>query len=92
MAYRISPIWLMVLYSIAGFTETEIAELSGWSLKAIERGLKQWEIAPSDNTPKGQDIRRFIETIRVKQGNTAALHAIRKLLEEVAGPPIRVYR
>lgn len=92
MAYRLSPPWLVILYSIAGYSEAEIAEIGGWSLRAIRNSIKTYGILPSEHTKKGEDIRRYIDAIRTKDGNAAALRAVRNLLIEIAGPPIRVYR
>ena len=92
MRYPPSPPWLVVLYSIAGYSEAEISKIGGWSLRAIKRDIKTYGILPSDHTKKGEDIRRYIDAIRKKNGNAAALRAVRDLLVEIAGPPIRVYR
>lgn len=91
MRYPLSPIWLVVLYDIAGYSEAEIAELGDWSLKSIKAGLAEWKIPAYDLTPKGREIRKHIDRIRETQGKTAAMNAIANLLVEIA-PPIRVYR
>lgn len=72
MRYPLHPVWFVVLYSIAGYTAEEVASIGGWSLEAVTAGLETWQIPPSEETPKGRDIRAYIDKIRVRQGDDAA--------------------
>lgn len=86
MRSLLTPLWLVVLYSIAGYGPREVAAIGGWSVKTVTARIKQWQIEPSELTPKGRALRKYIDTIRKLKGNAAARRAVAKLLMEIAGP------
>jgi hypothetical protein len=85
MRYRLSPIWLFTLYSVAGYTEAEIADLGGWSLKSIQNGLKKWEIRKPTRTSEERTLRKYIDMVRETQGNEAARVAVCKFSKGLRG-------
>ena len=87
MRYPFSPLWLVILYSIAGYSAEEVSAIGGWSLKTVASNLKKLQVPPSESDSNGHAIRAYLDLIRESRGNAAALHAISTLLAEVAHVP-----
>ncbi len=89
MYYALSPVWLMLLHSIAGYSEQEVADIGGWCSRTVARRIKEWQIRPPDPTSKGSALRAHLDAIRVRRGSAAARRAAAHLLLEIAGPSLR---
>lgn len=92
MRYSLNPIWLLLLYSIAGYNPQEIADICAWPVNTVTKRIRQWQIQPPYPTPKGESLRKYVDATRRTKGDAAARRAVAKLIVLMAGPRIRVYR
>ena len=55
MRYPFSPLWLVILYSIAGYSAEEVSAIGGWSLKTVASNLKKLQVPPSESDSNAEN-------------------------------------
>jgi hypothetical protein len=88
MHFPLTPARLWFLFSVAGFTKAEIADLAMWSNDTIDQKVAEWSLPWWNPIGSRGEIRDRIEAIRAEQGRVATLEAIESFLLAAAGPPI----
>ncbi len=87
MRLPFTPGCLFVLYSLAGYAPAEIRDLTGWNLKSIGNNIVRLNFSTGD-IREGNKIRRYLDAAD-RRGDGAFVRSIDKLMESVAGPPLR---
>jgi hypothetical protein len=87
MHFPLTPARLWFLFSVAGYTKAEIADLTMWPDDTINRRIAEWSLPWWNPIGSRGEIRDRIETLRSEQGRVATLEAIESFLLAAAGPP-----